>query len=392
MFASWASSEMKATLSSDRSRLDSDRVNPFLSFVEREGYFSRHDFRSLRRRLPFAHWDRQRGLNLGMSRDPAVHANRDCRRSVLEALNMKLDLWRCPDLYFWIERLLTATTNAEFSEAGAHLDFLAGGEFPPVATARRMFRGRGAVYRATQAGWLEVRPSPVRQFATGQVVYYPESGLFDDLFGSSNIDPGRPDSPNSVDRSSLDAYMGVAIRLIQTYSGDLAEDFADAIPAVALLAPGAGFDSGNFGLKYYGAIFFSPYTHNECSGAAALIHEYIHICNWLLWSFIEPEGRPPDGALVRSPITGNEVDAFSLCDAMMIYASNCDFFAWTVASSDAPGRLKDWAVMRYRILAQQMPALHQSLAALVHQGTRYRRYIDHAMQCFEATVRLYGNL
>jgi hypothetical protein len=382
---------MKAALSSDRIRQDSDRINPFLSFVERERYFSRNDFRSLRRRLPFAHWDRQRALNFGMSCDPAVGANLDARKSELEALNIQCDLWRCPDLFLWIERLLTATTNAEFSEAGAHLDFLAGGEFPP-ATARRMLRGRGAVYGNTQAGWSELRPSPVRRFATGQVVYYPESGLFDDLFASSNIDPGRPGSPNSVDRSRLDGYMSVAIRLIQSYSFDLAEDFADAIPAIALLAPGAGFDSGNFGLKYYGAIFFSPYTHNECSGAAALIHEYIHICNWLLWHFIEPEGRPPDGALIRSPITGNEVDAFSLCDAMMIYASNCDFFAWTVTSSDIPSRLKDWAVMRYRMLVRQMPALYQSLAALVPEGTRYRRYIEHAMHCFETTLRLYGGL
>jgi hypothetical protein len=381
---------MKAAPRTDRIRPDSDRINPFLSFVEREGYFSRDDFRSLRRRLTLAHWDRQRSLNLGISRDPAVQADLDCRRSGLEALNLKRDLWRCPDLYFWIERLLTARTQAEFSEAGAHLDYLAGGEFPPAT--RQMLRGRGAVYRATQAGWLELTPSPVRRLATGQVVYYPESGVFDDLFESSNIDPGRPASPNSVERSRLDDYMSFATRLIQNYSCSLAEDFADAIPAMALLAPGAGFDSGNFGLKYYGAIFFSPYTHNECSGAAALIHEYIHICNWLLWHFIEPEGRPPDGALIRSPITGNEVDAFSLCDAMMIYASNCDFFAWSIAAPDAPRRLQDWAVMRYRTLVRQMPALHQRLAALVPEGTRYRRYIDHAMDCFEGTVRMYGDL
>ncbi len=383
---------MKAAPGNDHVGLDSDRINPFLSFIEQEGYFSRNNFCSLRRRLPLAHWDRQRQLNLGISREAAVQADLDSLRSAIEARNMELDLWRCADLYLWIERLLTATTKEAFSEAITHLDFLAGGEWPPAATAGGMLRGRGAIYQSTALGWSELCPSPVRRFGTGQVFYYPESGLFNDLFESSNVEPGQPGSLNAADRSRLDDYMSVAVRLIQTYSCDLAEDFADAVAAVVLLAPKAGFDSGNFGLKYYGAIFVSPYTHNECSGAAALIHEYIHICNWLLWSFLEPDGRPADGVLVRSPITGNDVDAFSLCDAMMIYASNCDFYAWTVASSDARDRLKDWAVMRYRTLVRQMPTLQQRLVALVPAGTRYRRYIDHAMRCFESTVSVYGDL
>jgi hypothetical protein len=230
----------------------------------------------------------------------------------------------------------------------------------------------------------------VRPFGPQQL-YYPASAVFKDLFESSKIETKRP-FDMEADRHWIDAYLDLATGLVRAYSNRLADDFDDAVSTIILLASNSEFHSGNFGLKYYGSVFISPYNHNECSGAAALVHEYVHLCNWLLWCYVEPEGRPGDAIFARSPITGNQVDAFSLCDAMMIYASNCDFYGWTVECSDAPRHLKDWAIGRYRELVRNMPSLYHMLIAIVAPGTRYRRYLEHSMQCFDSSLKLYGSM
>ena len=87
-------------------------------------------------------------------------------------------------------------------------------------------------------------------------------------------------------------------------------------------------------------------------------------------------------------MTGNEVEAFSLCDAMMIYASNTDLYGWASSAPSLDSDDRRVAARKHKYLASRMPELYSRVAATVAPNTRFRRYLDFSYDFYQQSLKV----
>lgn len=192
--------------------------------------------------------------------------------------------------------------------------------------------GHNSSSREIEVVWLE-HQSVMRRLDLGWridvckrtvLVYRPYSNLFDDVeprlygFQSSRKTNGE-----------LDLLVKEAFSIIDLYSKSLCENIADQISTISLLKETGGRPkSHSLRNRYIGAIFITIASPIEM--AEQIIHEYYHQCIWPWWLVEPPEDLPDVSLQVISPISGAARSMPTMVQAILIYASLQDFYAFAI--------------------------------------------------------------
>jgi hypothetical protein len=169
---------------------------------------------------------------------------------------------------------------------------------------------------------LEAEPFPI--------VYRPYPNLFDDIDRRLYRGDGC-----QLETKQLWRLAKEALRVISSYSTDLAAGFCREISTVAFLAPQPGDrDFGSFSKRnfYIGGIFVS--IADPISVAEQFIHEYYHQTIWRWWMIEPPTDLPADDQIIVSPITGRPRPLLSMIQGLLINYSLIDYYRFILSPAE----------------------------------------------------------
>lgn len=244
-------------------------------------------------------------------------------------------LWRNPEVYPYLN-YLNITQNPALGPPVAALNVQCGlrdltRQLPVFGSIFRIRHPSARAFRIS-SGAIEL----LSGISTAQslddpfpLIYRPYPNLFSDIEGRYY----RGDS-STLSLTSLAQLTERAIQIISRYCPDLAAGITARISTIAFMprqpAAARSFSLRNF---YIGGIFVS--LGSVIMLAEQIIHEYYHQQIWPWWLVDRPRDLPPDGNLVRSPVTGKERPMPVMIQAALIYASVSDFYRFVLNSGEA---------------------------------------------------------
>jgi hypothetical protein len=193
-------------------------------------------------------------------------------------------------------------------------------------------------------------------------------GLYFDALNSELY----PESMTPLSRD-LCTKIESSLDTIGHFSPSLLDDILRTVNVVALIG-NIGRPGFSVRTKYYGGIFLNPeYEHGD-SLAETIMHEYLHLKLWLLWTF-EPVCSDEASAVeIISPITGQRRSVGVMLHAYLIYAQCIEFYLW-VNRVKTGGNAK-WNKNRLNHLLDRTPILRDALASAVVQEKSAMQMID----------------
>jgi hypothetical protein len=173
--------------------------------------------------------------------------------------------------------------------------------------------------------------------------------------------------------SELYAKIESSLDMIGHFSPALLDDIIRTVNVIAIVG-----DMGRPGFsartKYYGGIFVNPQYEHGDSLAETIMHEYLHLKLWLLWTF-EPVCSDEVSAVeIISPITGQRRSAGVMLHAYLIYAQCIEFYLW--ANRIQAGGNAEWNKNRLDHLLDRMPILRDALVSAVVDEKSAMQMID----------------
>ena len=169
------------------------------------------------------------------------------------------------------------------------------------------------------------------------IVYRPCPHLFDDIDHQLYRGEGC-----QLETKQLWRLAKEALRVIISYSTDLAAGFCRAISTVAFLARQPGDrEFGSFSKRnyYIGGIFVS--IADPICVAEQFIHEYYHQAIWPWWMLEPPTDLPADDEIIVSPITGRRRPLSSMIQGLLINYSLIDYYRFILSPPESSALEED---------------------------------------------------
>jgi hypothetical protein len=225
---------------------------------------------------------------------------------------------------------------------------------------------RGKLYRFVNDSSTPIDLPKLRR--GGPVLVPVVPGLYFDML-SSELYP-KSNIPLS---NELCTKVEASLDMIGHFSSTLLDDILRTVAVFALVG-----DMGRPGFsartKYYGGIFLNPLYERGDSLAETIIHEYLHLKLWLLWTF-EPVCSDKVSAVeITSPITGQRRSIDVMLQAYLIYAQCIEFYLW--ADLVKAGGNAEWNKDRLNHLLDRTPILRDVLASAVVEEKSAVQMID----------------
>jgi hypothetical protein len=232
------------------------------------------------------------------------------------------------------------------------------------ATVSVFGQGRGYLHGVMRK--VEDVSAHEREAEPFPIVYRPYPHLFDDIDPQLYWGHGC-----QLETKQLWRLAKEAVRVISSYSTELAAGFCREISTVAFLAPKPGTgEFGSFSKRnfYIGGIFVS--IAGPISVAEQFIHEYYHQTIWPWWMIEPPTDLPADDQIIVSPITGRPRSLLSMIQGLLINYSLIDYYRFILSppqSSDLEGDQRERAKARLATIEGGMGALLVALKGALSQ-------------------------
>ena len=173
--------------------------------------------------------------------------------------------------------------------------------------------------------------------------------------------------------SALCTKIESSLDMIGRFSPALLDDILGTVNVVALVG-----DIGRPGFscrtKYYGGIFVNPQYEQGDSLAETIMHEYLHLKLWLLWTFEPVCSDEASVVEIISPITGQRRSTGVMLHAYLIYAQCIEFYLW--ADREKAGGNAEWNKNRLNHLLDRTLILRDSLASALVEEKSAMEMID----------------
>ncbi|HEX5038113.1 MAG TPA: hypothetical protein VFX30_13220 [bacterium] len=306
----------------------------------------------------------------------------------VEANNASLGIWRDSEPYFpiyWLAR----SGDVQFMPYLLEVLKL----YIGMKDIRKSVNLPDGFYRLTNVvGTIfEVRDGRLREAPVdliwkakdfGPNIFLPMNGLFTDVLG----DGFYPRMNDSYDPSGPKSIVEKTVRHMREFSRDVSEDFQDAVWNLVLTTTSRrrGVKSMSMRSRYFGGIFFNPFTNDEYEGVELMVHEYIHHRCTLWWETKTPTGIPPDELYIVSPMTGDEIRASFMIHAFIIYVSAMQFYRFVQGAGMPEDRTVARRInRRVAHLSRNMPRLYRRLDRIVKKKTDMSRLLSYLMEVYE---------
>lgn len=171
----------------------------------------------------------------------------------------------------------------------------------------------------------------------------------------------------------LCAKVESSLDMIGRFSHALLDEILRTVNVVVLLG-----DMGHSGFsartKYYGGIFVNPQYEHGDSLAETIIHEYLHLRLWLLWTFEPVCSDEASSVEIMSPMTGERRSVDVMLQAYLIYAQCIEFYLW--ADREKAGGNAEWNKNCLNHLLGRTPILRDALASVIVEEKSAMQMID----------------
>jgi HEXXH motif-containing protein len=316
---------------------------------------------------------------------PALRSRRVEIEALADALADDTDAWRNPEVYAQIALLAQAAAGGLDPDPPLELLRVHAGLVAPSTIARsdgpvRLTEVDGSIRMFADDAITLVQDEVVASVPDLDAkVLLPYPGLYSDL-----VEPRLyPDARASRAHAELLGDVGCAVELLGRHAPDVLADLREVIRLV-VLTPDLRDErqwSYNLRLAYFGAIFVNAHEVGRYGVAEALLHEYFHQRLWQWWTYEPPEGLPPDGVTIRSPVTDREKPATVMLQALLIYVAAHHFYGecWSAGVGEGSS---PWVERRLASLERAIPQLHTSLRDVVAPKSRAALILEHAAESF----------